>query len=234
MNSEMIAARLAEAEPKLVRFQAELDTAREELEKARLLYAENPTPATKSRFKGARATFQGAVDMVEFFENEVAELCTQLAEAQENEANEELTELLVDMAIKANYEYSAFLQARQDASDMMVQAARRMQDISSALHQTRNDFLLHAGAVANMSRDRKSPESDALRAELEKRVGDLSGLTVHWAGMEHAWSEPVRFEPLPLDDMVAILQRAKLDPEASDEPQWAESEAEELAVAEMA
>jgi hypothetical protein len=235
MNSEMIAARLAEAEARWSRINADVVEARNELAQSQDGYGRTNSPANLARLKGSQSKVDALVNLLWQVEQDVNSLRAELETANANEANEQLIEFLVAKATKANYEYSVFLQARQDASDLMVQAARRMQDISSSLHQTRNDFLVQAGVVANMSRDRKSPESDALRAELEKRVGSLSGLTAYWAGMEHAWSEPVRFEPLPLEDMVALLQRAKIEPEeAADQAQWAESEGIEPAIAEMA
>jgi hypothetical protein len=248
MNSEEIQEKLQDAEARQTQLQGELDEARDSLRLAQHSYAENLSPAQLARLKGAQSRYDALHGAVEIADETVSTLQAQHAETKASEEREELLRVLETKAIQANEQLAAFLAAREEEEKSRRHYTRATRTAFLELCALRRSFMHAANPLAPLIHIRPhtffapldTPEKQAARAaklqagedlkrELENRIGSLDGICNYFDLRNEVETGISQLANLPALDSMEFEPSA-----ASDEPQWAESEAEELAVAEMA
>ncbi len=215
MNSEELQTKLDEATARETVVRADLEAAKSELTAARDEYSQNPKPATLAKLKANQSAFDALSGVAESVARKREELRADLEAARICETREGQLSRLETLARQANEEYSAFIHARKAASDEITVHAQEVQGALRKLMNTRREFVSAAGELAsdihmtpNMAHTVNfSAESRELRADLEKRVGDLSGLSrqFHQNQFQFAWSEFGSLDSVPFSAVVETL-----------------------------
>lgn len=225
MNAEKLQTQLEETAARETLVRADLEVASSELATSRDEYSQNPKPATLTKLKANQSAFDALSGVAESVARKCEELRADLEVARISETRENDLSRLESLALQANEEYSAFGRARKAASDAMTAHAQEMQNALEKLLNTRREFVSAAGELAsdihmmpNMAHSVDfSPESKELRADLEKRIGDLSGLSrqFHQNQFEFAWSESGLLDSVPFSGVLETLCYSQIPTESA-------------------